>query len=153
MLRISIFLLLIPITIIQNREGDRLLTPQVVGDWDGQFIGKVVERSDGNPGEESQTDSMVFLFQHQSGNEVTGEVVFGEGYPYELRIPLEGTIAKNRFNYHAKGRLDGCSFILEAETTINSTETEFSGEQTQANCEGKAIGRITAIKRSKQRND
>lgn len=127
--------------------GQDVFIPRVAGDWDGQFAGTIVERSDGGRVRESQTDSIVF-FLRQSGSEVTGEVVFGEGWPYELRVPLAGIVAENRFTYRAERQLDGCSLIVEGETTLNPPANEFSGEQTQSNCEGKAVGRITAIKKS-----
>jgi len=147
MWRISILLILF--VSAHNEVGQGVFIPQVAGDWDGQFAGTIVERSDGGRIGESQTDSIVF-FLRQSGSKVTGEVVFGEGWPYELRIPLTGTVDENRFKYRAERQLDGCSLIVEGGTTLNPKATEFSGEQTQSNCEGKAVGRITSIKRSKE---
>ncbi len=120
--------------------------PSVTGDWDGQFDGTIVERSDGGRVGESQTDEVVFSLL-QSGSEVTGEVVFGEGWPYEIRAPLNGTVAGNRFNYRAELRVDGCFVVVEAETTLNPMGNKFSGEQTQSNCEGRAVGRITCTQR------
>lgn len=152
MWRISRLPLVILLVSAHYNAGQGILIPRVVGEWDGQFAGTIVERSDGGRIGESQTDSIAF-FLRQSGSEVTGEMVFGEGWAYELRVPLTGTIAENRFNYRAERQLDGCSLIVEAETTLNSAVTEFSGKQTQSNCEGKAVGRITSIKRSRGGGD
>lgn len=121
------------------------LTLSVTGDWDGQFDGTIVERTDGGGVGESQKDSLVFSLQ-QSGSSVTGEVIFGEGRTDELRLPLSGSVEGNQFNYRAEFQVEDCWFIVEAETTLNPTATEFSGDQRQSNCEGTAMGRITSIK-------
>ncbi len=149
MSRISILLFLLLIGSTHNDAAQGIFIPRVAGEWNGRFAGTIVERSDGGQVGESQTDNIVFILR-QSGSEVTGEMVFGEGWPYELRIPLTGTVTENRFNYRAERKLDDCPLTVEAKTTLNQAGTEISGEQTQSNCEGKAVGRITAIKRSKK---
>ncbi len=155
MFRIGFFFLLILVGSAQTNSEKGILTPRpptvhpalsVAGDWDGQFDGTIVERSDGGRVGGSQTDSIVFCLR-QSGSTVTGEVVFGEGWPYELRAPLSGTVAGDRFNYRAELQVDGCLLIVEAETTLNPMANEFAGDQTQSTCEGTAVGRITSIKR------
>ena len=153
MLRIDFCFLLIVIGSTQTNAEEDIPIPRpltvplsVAGDWDGQFDGTIVERSDGGRVGESQTDSIV-LSLRQSGSAVTGQMVFGEGWPYELRAPLSGTVAGNQFNYRAELQVDGCLLIVEAETTLNPMGNEFSGDQTQSNCEGRAVGRITCTKR------
>ena len=95
MFRIGFFFLLILVGSAQTNSEKGILTPRpptvhpalsVAGDWDCQFDGTIVERSDGGRVGGSQTDSIVFCLR-QSGSTVTGEVVFGEGWPYELRAP------------------------------------------------------------------
>ncbi len=120
----------------------------VAGDWDGQFDGTIVERSDGGRVGESQTDIILFSLR-QSGSAVTGELVFGAGWPYELRAPLTSTLAGKRFNYRAELQVDDCLLVVEAETTLNPMANKFSGGQTQSNCEGRAVGRITFRQKAK----
>ncbi len=155
MFRVRFFFLLILIASAHTDAENGIPIPRpaavepalsVAGDWDGQFKGTIIERSDGGRVGDSQTDSIVFSLR-QSGSTVTGEVVFGEGWPYELRAPLSGTVAGNQFNYRAELQVEGCLLIVEAETTLNPMANEFSGDQTQSSCEGRAVGRITCIKR------
>ena len=150
-----VFFLLILIGSAHTNAEKSILVPRaptvhpessVAGDWDGEFDGIIVERSDGGRVADSQTDRIVFSLR-QSGSAVTGEVVFGEGWPYELRAPLSGTVAGNRFNYRAELQVEGCLLLVEAETTLNPMANEFSGDQTLSNCEGKVVGRITSIKK------
>ena len=126
--------------------GPGQLTLSVAGDWDGQFNGTIVERWDGGWVGGSQIDSFVFSLR-QSGSSVTGEVISGEGRSDELRLPLSGTVKGYQFNYRAELQVDGCLLITAAETTLNPMANEFSGDQTQSSCEGRAVGRITCIKR------
>ena len=129
---------------IEARPGQ--LTLSVAGDWDGQFDGTIVERSDGGRVGESQISSFVISLR-QSGSSVTGEFIYGEGRSDEFRLLLRGTVEGNQFNYRAELKADDCLLIVEAETTLNSMANEFSGDQTQSSCEGRAVGRVTCIKR------
>ena len=157
MFRVGFFFLLILIATAHTDAENGILIPRpaavepalsVAGDWDGQLEGTIVERSDGGRVGDSQTDSIVFSLR-QSGSEVTGEVVFAEGWPDEIRAPLSGSVVGREFNYRAELQVAGCLLTVEGETRLNPAANEFSGDQTQSNCEGRAVGRIICIKRKR----
>ena len=116
------------------------------GAWDCQFVGTVVERSDGGPVGGSQTDDLTLGLQ-QSGSTLAGEAIFAEGRSDELRLPLTGTVEGSNLNYRAELTIAGCRLTLEATAALNSTASEFSGNQTQSTCEGRAVGSVSCRKR------
>ncbi len=77
MFRVRFFFLLILIASAHTDAENRIPIPRratvepalsVAGDWDGQFKGTIIERSDGGRVGDSQTDSIVFSLR-QSGSE------------------------------------------------------------------------------------
>ena len=110
----------------------------VSGTWDARFDGTV------QGAETSQTDEFVIEVQ-QSGSNVTGTLRFrGLDVPFTLSGEVQGT----SFKYTAKGKLGPtCEVSIKAETTIDAADGRLRGNQTQSNCEGVAVGHITAVRR------
>jgi hypothetical protein len=109
----------------------------VSGVWDARFEGTVTGRGT------SQTDDLSMELS-QSGSSVTGSLRFSG---LDISFPVSGTVTGNRFDYRSSVTLEGCELRLEARTVIDPGGLRFSGDQTQASCEGTATGRVEATKR------
>ena len=111
---------------------------QVTGTWDGEFSG-TVERTG-----TSQTDSFVMELK-QEGTKVTGTLRF-KGL--DMDFPLSGKVIGTTFTYTSKAKLSpDCEASIAAETILDESSGKFNGSQTQRNCEGTAVGQVTAVRR------
>jgi hypothetical protein len=118
----------------------------VAGTWDVVFNGTIVQRNDGGPVGAPQTDSFVLSLQ-QSGTSLSGTLIYAEGRPSEVRLPLAATLTGTRLEYRVDASIGGCSVSVRADTMLAAAANSFSGTQTQSNCEGRADGRVTGSKR------
>jgi hypothetical protein len=111
---------------------------QVSGTWEGEFSG-TVERTG-----TSQHDTFVMELK-QEGPKVTGTIRF-KGL--DMNFPLSGKVAGTTFIYTSKAMLSSdCEASLAAETILDDSSRKFNGSQTQTNCEGTAVGQVTAVRR------
>jgi hypothetical protein len=111
---------------------------QVAGTWDAHFSG-TVERT-GTP----HDDTFVMELK-QEGAMVTGTLRF-KGL--DLSFPLSGKVAGTAFSYTSKARLNpNCEATITGETIVDAASGKFKGSQTQTNCEGTAVGQVTAVRR------
>ena len=109
----------------------------VSGTWDATFSGTVQGR--GTP----QRDTLVMELR-QDGTNVTGTLRF-QGL--DLPFPLSGTVSGTSFTFTSKASFSPtCEATVVATTTVDAAG-RLSGTQTQANCEGTAIGQVTAVRR------
>lgn len=111
---------------------------QVTGTWDASFSGTV--QGKGTP----QTDTLVMELE-QDGSKVKGTVRF-KGL--DQIFPVSGEVAGTTFSYTSKGMMGpNCEIRLVGDTIIDEATGRFRGSQTQANCEGTAVGEVTAVRR------
>jgi len=111
---------------------------EVTGIWEARFSGTV--EGSGTP----HDDSLVMELK-QKGSKVTGTLRF-EGL--DLTFPIFGKVTGTTFTYASKATLSpNCEATVTAETTVDAASCSFTGSQTQKNCEGTAVGRVTAVRR------
>jgi len=111
---------------------------QVTGTWDAKFSG-TVERTG-----TSQHDTFVMELK-QEGSKVTGTLRF-KGL--DMDLPLSGKVAGSTFIYTSKAMLSSdCEASIAAETILDESSGKLNGSQTQRNCEGTAVGQVTAVRR------
>ncbi len=113
----------------------------VAGTWDATFEGIV--QGVGT----TQTDDFT-LNLSQSGTTVGGFLRFSPNFD-SIDVPLTaGRINGSRLTYTAVTSLgQGCEVRVDADMTVDSSGTRLEGSQTQATCEGTAVGQVTATKR------
>lgn len=81
----------------------------------------------------------------QNGSRVTGTMKFSG---VDVSFPLSGKIAGTRFTYAAKAIMGpNCEATVEGEMILDEEANQMAGSQTQTNCEGKAVGKVTAVRR------
>lgn len=111
---------------------------QVTGTWDATFSGTV--QGTGTP----QTDTFVMELE-QDGSRVNGRVRF-KGLNQSFRV--SGKVVGATFSYTSKGMMGpNCEVRLVGETIVEEAPGRLRGSQTQANCEGTAVGEVTAVRR------
>jgi hypothetical protein len=111
---------------------------QVTGTWDARFSGTV-------EGKGTPHDDALVLELKQKGSKVTGTLRF-EGL--DLTFPVFGKVTGTTFSYTSKARLcPNCEATITGETTVDAAAHSFKGSQTQKNCEGTAVGMVTAVRR------
>lgn len=111
---------------------------QVSGTWDVSFVGTV-------QGKGTEQDDTIVMQLKQNGSNVKGTLRF-EGLDFSF--PVSGKVAGTTFTYSSNGKVDpNCEFTVVGETTVDAATGRFTGSQTQANCEGTAIGKVTATRR------
>lgn len=111
---------------------------QVTGTWEARFSGKVEGKGT------SQDDTLVMELT-QDGSSVKGTLRF-KGL--ETIFPITGKVKGRTFSYSAKATVGpNCEASVEAETTLDDVADRFEGSQTQSNCEGTAVGRVTAVRK------
>jgi hypothetical protein len=111
---------------------------QVSGTWSGRFSGTVEGLGT------AQDDALVMELK-QKGSKVTGTLRF-EGL--DLTFPVFGNVTGTTFTYTSKAMLSpNCEATITAETTVDALTRSFKGSQTQKNCEGTAVGVVTAVRR------
>ena len=109
----------------------------VTGTWDATFSGTVQGRGT------SQRDTLVMELR-QVGTNVTGTLRF-QGL--ELPFPLSGAVSGTSFTFTSRASFSPtCEATVVAVTTVDAAG-RLTGSQTQANCEGTAIGQVTAVRR------
>lgn len=112
----------------------------VSGTWDAVFQGIVQGAGT------TQTDDITMTLS-QSGSTVGGFLRFSPRFE-AIDVPLTaGQLEGGRLRFAAAVSRSGCDFRVEAELTLDPSGTRLEGSQTQANCEGTAVGRVTATKR------
>ena len=110
---------------------------RVTGTWEARFSGKVQDKGT------SQDDTLVMELT-QDGSTVKGTLHF-KGL--ETSFPIKGKVKGKTFSYSAKASMGpNCDAIVVAETTVDDAADRFEGSQTQSNCEGTAVGRVTAVR-------
>lgn len=111
---------------------------QVSGTWEVRFSGKVQGKGT------SQDDTLVMELT-QDGPTVKGTLRF-KGL--ETTFPITGKVNGKTFRYSAKASVGpNCEASVVAETTVDGVAGRFEGSQTQSNCEGTAVGRVTAARK------
>jgi len=111
---------------------------QVTGTWEAGFSGKV-------QGKGTSQDDMLVLELTQDGSAVKGTLRF-KGL--ETAFPIVGKVRGRTFSYSTKASVGpNCEATVVAETTVDDVARRFEGSQTQANCEGTAVGRVTAVRK------
>jgi len=111
---------------------------QVSGTWEVRFSGKVEGKGT------SQNDTLVMELT-QDGSTVKGTLRF-KGL--ETTFPITGEVKARTFTYSAKASVGpNCEANVVAETTVDDVDGRFEGSQTQSNCEGTAVGRVTAVRK------
>ena len=136
-------LALLPLVVLISWGGSNPATPsrtdvQVSGIWDARFSGTV--QGTGT----AQSDNFVMKLQ-QDGSSVTGTLQF-QGL--DLSFPLSGKVVGTAFSYSSKASLGPtCEATVVGETTVDAAAGRLAGSQTQANCEGTAVGQVTAVRR------
>ena len=113
----------------------------VAGTWDATFEGIV--QGVGT----TQTDAFTLTLS-QSGVTVGGFLRFSPNFD-AIDVPLTaGLISGSRLTYTAVTSLgQGCEVRVDADMTIDPSGARLEGSQTQATCEGTAVGQVTATKR------
>ena len=113
----------------------------VSGTWDATFEGLV--QGTGT----TQTDDITMELR-QSGTTVRGFLRFSPNFD-AIDVPLTaGRINGSRFTYSAVTSLyPGCQVRVDGEVIVDPSGTRLEGSQTQSNCEGTAVGQVTATKR------
>lgn len=112
----------------------------IAGTWDAVFQGVV--QGTGT----TQTDDLTINLS-QSGSTIGGFLRFSPRFE-AIDIPLTtGRLVGRELTYSAATTRQGCEFQVEAELTLDPSGTRIEGSQTQSNCEGTAVGRVTATKR------
>jgi hypothetical protein len=110
---------------------------QVTGTWEARFSGKVQGKGT------SQDDTLVMELT-QDGSTVKGTLRF-KGL--ETSFPITGKVKGRTFSYSAKASVGpNCEASVAAETTVDDSGKRMEGSQTQSNCEGTAVGRVTALR-------
>ena len=110
----------------------------VTGTWEVRFSGKVQGKGT------SQDDTLVMELS-QDGSSVRGTLRF-KGL--ETTFPIKGEVKARTFTYSAKASVGpNCEATVVAETTVDDVAGRFEGSQTQSNCEGTAVGRVTAVRK------
>jgi hypothetical protein len=110
----------------------------MTGTWEARFEGTV-------EGKGTPHDDMLVMELKQKGSEITGTVRF-EGL--DLTFTVLGRVTGTTFSYTSKAMLrPNCELTLTGKTTVDSMSRNFKGSQTQKNCEGTAIGVVTAVRR------
>ncbi len=123
--------------------GSYLATPnhvdvQVSGTWDASFVGTI-------QGKGTEQNDLLVMQLEQNGSTVKGTLRF-DGLDFSF--PVSGKVAGTTFTYSSNGKVDpNCEFTVVGETTVDAAAGRFTGSQTQANCEGTAIGKVTATRR------
>ncbi len=114
---------------------------RVSGTWDATFEGLVQGAGT------TQTSDMTMEFR-QSGTTVRGFLRFSPNFD-KIDVPLTaGRIDGSRFTYSAVTSLyPGCQVRVDGEVIVDPSGTRLEGSQTQSNCEGTAVGQVTATKR------
>jgi len=111
---------------------------QVTGTWDAQFVGAV-------EGKGTPHDDTFVMELKQDGSKVTGTLRF-EGLDLDFRV--SGNVTGAAFSYSSKAMLSpSCEATLSGGTTVEAASGTFKGSQTQTNCEGTAVGQVTAVRR------
>jgi hypothetical protein len=111
---------------------------QVAGTWEARFSGKVQGKGT------SQNDTLVMELT-QDGSTVKGTLRF-KGLA--TSFPIAGKVKGRTFSYSAKASVGpNCEASVVAETTVDEVAAQFEGSQTQSNCEGTAVGRVTAVRK------
>ena len=79
----------------------------------------------------------------QTGTTVRGVLRFSS-----IEVPIEGQITGNRLTYSGVTSLGpGCEARVDADLTVDPSGTRLNGSQTQATCEGTAVGQLSGTKR------
>ena len=134
-------LLLLIIVILCNGVSDAKSTGadvQVSGTWDARFDGTVEKTKT------SQDDTFIIELK-QDGSKVTGTLRF-EGL--DVSLPVVGKVEGNTFSYTSKAMVGpDCELKVVGKTIVEETTGRMNGSQTQANCEGTAVGQVTAVRR------
>ena len=129
---------LVLLVILFISDGRSVPDTQVGGTWDAHFVGKV--RGTGS----SQTDTFVMDLK-QDGSRVKGTIVF-KGL--NVAIPVTGKVTGTTLSYTGKASIGPkCEAEVVGETTVDDAAGRIEGSQTQSNCEGTAIGKVTAVRR------
>ena len=111
---------------------------KVTGTWEARFSGKVQGKGT------SQNDTLVMELT-QDGSTVKGTLRF-KGL--ETSFPITGKVKGRTFSYTAKASVGpNCEASVVAETTVDDVAGRFEGSQTQSNCEGTAVGRVSAVRK------
>jgi cytoskeletal protein CcmA (bactofilin family) len=111
---------------------------RVTGTWQARFSGKVQGKGT------SQDDTLV-LELTQDGSTVKGTLRF-KGL--ETSFPIAGKVKGRTLIYSAKGNVGpNCEASVVGEATVDDVAGRFEGSQTQSNCEGTAVGRVTAVRK------
>ena len=111
---------------------------QVTGTWEARFSGTV-------QGKGTSQDDTLMMELTQDGSTVKGTLRF-KGL--ETSFPIAGKVKGKTFSYSAKASVGpNCEASVVAETTVDDVAGRFEGSQTQSNCEGTAVGRITAFQK------
>jgi hypothetical protein len=119
-------------------QGSSLPDAQVTGTWDARFSGKVQGKGT------SQDDTFVMELK-QDGSNVKGTLQF-KGL--DVSFPVTGKVKGTTFSYSAKANAGpNCEATVVGETTVDETAGRMEGSQTQGNCEGTAVGTVTAVRR------
>jgi len=112
----------------------------VSGTWDATFEGIVQGAGT------TQTDD-VMLQLDQTGTRVSGFLRFSPNFE-AIDVPIvEGRVDGRRLTYSAVTTLGNCELRADAELSLDPSGTRLNGSQTQSNCEGTAVGQITATRR------
>ena len=110
---------------------------RVAGTWHARFSGQVQDKGT------SQDDTLVMELT-QDGSTVKGTLHFRG---LETTFPIIGKVKGKTFSYSAKASMGpNCEATVVAETTVDDAADRFEGSQTQSNCEGTAVGRVTAVR-------
>lgn len=134
--------LLLILVLISWSESDSVKSltrdAQVAGTWDASFSGTVQGKGT------SQTDTFVMELE-QDGSTVKGTVRF-KGL--DQIFPVSGKVAGTTFSYTSKGTMGpNCEIKLAGDTIVDEATGRLRGSQTQANCEGTAVGEVIAVRR------
>ena len=113
----------------------------ITGTWDATFEGIVQ-----GVGTTQRDDFTMNL--SQSGTTVRGFLRFSPNFD-AIDVPITaGRINGSQLTYSAVTSLgQGCEARVDAAMTVDPSGTRIEGSQTQSNCEGTAVGQVTATKR------
>jgi hypothetical protein len=111
---------------------------QVSGTWDARFEGTV-------EGKGTAQDDTIVMELKQEGSKVTGILRF---HGLDKDFQVSGEVKGTTFSYTSKAmQSPNCEATITAKTNVEAASGKFKGSQTQKNCEGTAVGQVTAVRR------